>query len=86
MTEMVFGQCKHCVFFRISVEATELRPFDIGTCHLVPPTVLMIRMARVLGPEEGPETPAEGYRYETIWPTTVGELGCGQFMAKEGDH
>jgi hypothetical protein len=83
---MSLGQCKHCVFFRVSVEATELRPFAIGTCHYEPPKVLLIRMARTLTPEEPPETPADGYRYETVWPTTAGELGCGRFMAKDGDH
>ena len=83
---MSLGHCKDCVYFRVGSEATEERPFSIGTCMRHPPQVLMIRMATPLTPEELPDTLATGYRYETVWPTVVGELGCGEFMAKEGDN
>lgn len=83
---MTMGQCKECVFFRVGSESTETRPFAIGTCMRHPPQVLLVRMATPLAPEEPPETPAIGYRYETVWPTVVSELGCGEFQPRGGSH
>ena len=86
---MTIGQCKLCLYYRETHAPMGDREFSIGLCQRFPPVVVVVRGAAPLPLEEAaaraPE-PAEGYKWESVWPTVVGELGCGEFKAKEGVH
>ena len=84
----VIGECRDCVYFRVTNEATEERPFAIGVCVAKPPEVVLIRMATPLTAEElqvpGAEMlPARGHKWESVVPTVTEGFGCGAFVAKE---
>lgn len=83
----VIGECRDCVFFKVTNEATEERPFAIGVCVVNPPVVMLIRMATPLTAEEiqaGAEAlPARGHKWESIVPTVTEGFGCGAFEPRE---
>lgn len=86
---MTIGQCKDCLYFRETHAPSEERNFSIGLCQRFPPAVVVVRGAEPLPATEAAERapePAEGYKWESVWPTVVGELGCGEFTAKVGGH
>ena len=80
---ITMGQCQDCVWFRVGAEATEDRPFVVGTCMRYPPVPVCVRPGIPPDPDMDPMLPAEGYKWESVWPTVVGVLGCGEFKAKE---
>lgn len=86
---MTIGQCKLCLYFRETHAPTEEREFAIGLCQRFPPVVAVIRGAEPLPAEEAAARaaePAEGYKLETVWPTVLGEVGCGEFKPRNGGH
>lgn len=83
---MTLGHCRDCLYFRVGADPTPERPYAIGGCMRYPPVPVCVRPARVLEPGEDPAAPAEGYKWESVWPTVIGELGCGEFRAREGGN
>lgn len=83
---MTLGQCKECVYFRLGAPATEERPFEVGSCMRFPPVPVCVRPG--VPPEPGSDVmlPAVGYKWESVWPTVLGEMGCGEFKARGGEH
>lgn len=86
---MTIGNCKDCLYFRQTHESIPERPFSIGLCQRFPPVVVIVRGAEPLPAAEAADRamePAQGYKWESVFPTVMGEIGCGEFKAREGDH